>query len=83
MLKLWKLRCSFCKKTAADVSKLVAGPGVSICDECVSVAGRLMDAPPDERPALGRPSRRQSLVRGIRHMLGIDDLRDMRHVAAR
>jgi hypothetical protein len=82
MLKLWKLRCSFCKKTAADVSQLVAGPGVFICDECVAVANRLMDAPPDQRPAPGRRSPWRSILRGIRHALGIDDLRDMRRIAA-
>ena len=31
------LRCSFCNKTQNDVRKLVAGPTVFICDECVSV----------------------------------------------
>ncbi len=31
------LRCSFCHKTQADVRKLIAGPEVFICDECVEV----------------------------------------------
>jgi hypothetical protein len=31
-------RCSFCGKPAADVRRLVAGPGVHICDECVQLA---------------------------------------------
>jgi hypothetical protein len=31
-------RCSFCGKPAADVQKMVAGPGVHICDECVGLA---------------------------------------------
>jgi hypothetical protein len=31
-------RCSFCDKAASEVGKLVAGPGVCICDECVSLA---------------------------------------------
>lgn len=31
------LRCSFCKKTEHDVRKLIAGPEVFICDECVEV----------------------------------------------
>jgi ATP-dependent Clp protease ATP-binding subunit ClpX len=29
------LKCSFCRKTEDEVSKLVAGPDVYICDECV------------------------------------------------
>jgi hypothetical protein len=52
MFKLRQLRCSFCGKRDAEVSKLVAGPRVYICDECVAVASRLMEGGPqdDERP---------------------------------
>jgi ATP-dependent protease Clp ATPase subunit len=42
MIKLRRLGCSFCGKSEAEVSKLVAGPRVYICDECVAVASRLM-----------------------------------------
>ena len=31
------LRCSFCNKTDRDVRKLIAGPNVFICNECVDV----------------------------------------------
>jgi len=31
------LRCSFCSKTQDDVRRLIAGPAVNICDECVEV----------------------------------------------
>ena len=31
------LRCSFCNKSQDEVSKLIAGPSVFICDECVKV----------------------------------------------
>lgn len=31
------LRCSFCNKSDRDVRKLIAGPAVFICDECVDV----------------------------------------------
>ena len=37
-----KLRCSFCNKTAADVRKLIAGPAVFICDECVQACNRIL-----------------------------------------
>ncbi|OBF33545.1 hypothetical protein A5724_18370 [Mycobacterium sp. ACS1612] len=30
-----ELRCNFCGKPHTEVAKLVAGPGVYICDECV------------------------------------------------
>jgi len=42
------LRCSFCNKDQNDVRKLIAGPDVFICDECVEVCCEIMaaDAPP-------------------------------------
>jgi ATP-dependent protease Clp ATPase subunit len=38
-----QLCCSFCGKRETEVSKLVAGPRVYICDECVALAGRIME----------------------------------------
>ena len=43
MMKHRRLRCSFCRKDESEVSKLVAGPQVYICDACVAIASRLMD----------------------------------------
>jgi ATP-dependent protease Clp ATPase subunit len=37
-----KLACSFCGKSAAEVSKLVAGRRAYICDACTAEAQRLM-----------------------------------------
>ena len=31
------LRCSFCNKSARDVTKIVSGPQVTICSECVTI----------------------------------------------
>ena len=31
------VRCSFCGKSQESVRKIVAGPGVYICDECVEI----------------------------------------------
>jgi len=36
------LRCSFCAKTQFDVLKLVAGPGVYICNECVELCAQII-----------------------------------------
>jgi hypothetical protein len=38
-----QLLCSFCGKSERQVKKLVAGPGVYICDECVDVANEIID----------------------------------------
>ena len=32
-----ELRCSFCGKMQAQVQRLIAGPGVCICNECVEL----------------------------------------------
>lgn len=37
-----KLFCSFCGKSQEDVKKLVAGPGVYICDECIDLCNEIV-----------------------------------------
>jgi hypothetical protein len=37
------LACSFCGVARAEVGKLVAGPGVYICDGCVELCGRVIE----------------------------------------
>jgi ATP-dependent protease Clp ATPase subunit len=36
------LRCSFCNKLQSDVSELIAGPRVFICNECVAVCNDIL-----------------------------------------
>jgi ATP-dependent protease Clp ATPase subunit len=48
------LRCSFCKKSAREVSKLIAGPEVHICNECVHLCLEVLQV--DETPAPQPPS---------------------------
>lgn len=47
------LRCSFCSKASTDVDKLVAGPGVFICNECIALADAVvrehLDSPAEVR----------------------------------
>ena len=43
--------CSFCNKDQAAVAKLVAGPGVYICNECVDLCRQIIAA--DLKPDLG------------------------------
>ena len=38
-----KLRCSFCGKTQDQVKKLIAGPNVYICDECIDLCADIID----------------------------------------
>jgi ATP-dependent Clp protease ATP-binding subunit ClpX len=48
------LRCSFCNKDQNDVRKLIAGPTVFICDECVDVCNDIIA---DDRRTEGRTTR--------------------------
>ena len=36
------LRCSFCSKSQSDVKKLIAGPSVYICDECIDICNEII-----------------------------------------
>jgi ATP-dependent Clp protease ATP-binding subunit ClpX len=43
MIKDSQLRCSFCGKGQKEVKKLIAGPGVYICDECIDLCMDIID----------------------------------------
>ena len=38
-----QLKCSFCGKLQEQVRKLVAGPGVYICDECIELCNEIIE----------------------------------------
>src|SRR5262245_25090889 len=56
-----RLRCSFCNKDQVEVRKLIAGPTVFICNECVDVCVDIMrqeleSAPPSVEAAAAIPA---------------------------
>lgn len=40
------VRCSFCQRPAPEVDKLIAGPGIYICDQCVRACVEILDQTP-------------------------------------
>lgn len=56
------LKCSFCGKSQKQVRKLIAGPGVYICDECIDLCNEIIEEEFDNSPvqktdkALPKPS---------------------------
>ena len=49
-----QLKCSFCGKPQSQVARLVAGPGVYICDECIHICMDILnDGMDEERPQSG------------------------------
>jgi len=47
------LKCSFCGKTQKQVKKLIAGPGVYICDECIELCNEIIVEELAEASTLG------------------------------
>jgi ATP-dependent Clp protease ATP-binding subunit ClpX len=47
------LKCSFCGKTQKQVKKLIAGPGVYICDECIDLCNEIIVEELSEQNSLG------------------------------
>ena len=47
------LKCSFCGKTQKQVKKLIAGPGVYICDECIELCNEIIVEELSEASASG------------------------------
>jgi hypothetical protein len=64
-MRIRKLRCSFCRKTGDQVAKLVAGPRVYICDECVAAATRIMQAPSSPPVRRSRTKRLKDLLHRV------------------
>jgi len=52
------LYCSFCGKSQHEVRKLIAGPSVFVCDECVELCNDIIQ---EEIPESGEPNSRPSL----------------------
>jgi hypothetical protein len=49
------LNCSFCQKSKEEVAKLIAGPGVFICDQCVGLCVEILEidsSKPSDTPAV-------------------------------
>jgi ATP-dependent Clp protease ATP-binding subunit ClpX len=69
------LKCSFCGKSQEQVRKLIAGPGVYICDECVDLCNEILDeelfdsssavSPPAPRRGEQPPERRRKAPSSI------------------
>ena len=89
-----RLKCSFCGKTQDQVKKLIAGPEVYICDECVELCNEILDeeffeskdkegsadaaALPEEK-AIPKPSEIKAHLDG--HIVGQDDAKKVLSVA--
>lgn len=66
--------CSFCGKSHAEVKKLIAGPGVYICDNCIQVCKTILDKEAaqetDSQPALVVPRPADIMAALDLHVIG-------------
>ncbi len=63
--------CSFCGKSHAEVKKLIAGPGVYICDNCVILCKQVLDK--EFATAVRKPKQRASIAKPaeLKHLLDL------------
>src|SRR5215469_13845278 len=55
--------CSFCGKSHAEVKKLIAGPGVYICDNCVILCKQVLDKELSAQPRGGKHKARVNVAK--------------------
>lgn len=68
------LKCSFCGKTQDQVKRLIAGPGVYICNECIELCLSILeDENVVERPKPGKEDKTITLSRPKEMKLLLDD----------
>jgi len=83
-------KCSFCGKTQEQVRKLIAAPGVYICDECVDLCNEILDeelydhqrnaeAPPLELGEIPKPAAIKKIL--DQHVVGQDRAKKVLSVA--
>jgi hypothetical protein len=56
-----KLVCSFCRKDQDQVRKLIAGPSVYICDECVDVCNDVIEGECQHETPAGQTSQQNTI----------------------
>ncbi|MCA9788294.1 MAG: ATP-dependent Clp protease ATP-binding subunit ClpX, partial [Cyanobacteria bacterium HKST-UBA05] len=87
-----RLKCSFCGKSQDQVKKLIAGPDVYICDECVDLCNEILDeeffeAEDTEKPSqptfeLGNIPKPHEIKKFLdEHVIGQDDAKKVLSVA--
>jgi ATP-dependent Clp protease ATP-binding subunit ClpX len=78
------LKCSFCGKSQKQVKKLIAGPGVYICDECIDLCNEIIDeelAGPSDDPVGELPAPREIYTFLDDYIVGQDSAKRILSVA--
>lgn len=70
------MSCSFCGKSQHSVSKLIAGPAVSICNECVALCVEILDEDADIAQVMDKIARTRASSSETPRITDLDDLAD-------
>ena len=78
--------CSFCGKSQSEVKKIIAGPGVYICDSCVTVCKTIIDKEVKTPVAESKPAfnlKKPSEIKAVLddHVIGQDHAKKVLSVA--
>ena len=83
--------CSFCGKSHSEVKKLIAGPGVYICNECIDVCANILEKElggtpskgktPAEKPGFKIPAPAAILAKLNEHVIGQENAKKVLSVA--
>ena len=79
-----KLNCSFCGKVQDDVKKLIAGPNVYICNECVDLCNDIIEEEiknDEDRPLEELPSPSEIFAKLDEYVIGQDKAKKVLSVA--
>ena len=82
--KTTKLHCSFCGKVQDDVKKLIAGPNVYICNECVDLCNDIIEEEiknDEDRPLEELPSPSEIFAKLDEYVIGQDKAKKVLSVA--
>lgn len=71
------LRCSFCGKDKDQVRKLIAGPGVFICDECVELCYEIINEEPEHKPDKAHEQIMEEFRNALDALNALNDLGDV------
>ena len=79
-----KMRCSFCGKPQDMVYKLITGPGVCICDECVELCNSILydeeDLDPIEKTKRKEKRKKTSLIKKINKKTALSKMKTNQYI---
>lgn len=68
-----KTTCTFCGRTEEEVEKLISGPNVFICDNCIRLCNSILEKKPDENSPVATPPPEVKLLKPMEIKQHLDE----------